>query len=84
MTPLSMASSARVRTVDLMKKGLRPNFPFVFFQQGVRTVDLMKKGLRPIVHGDTPPATSQNRRPDEEGIKTVRSAKCPTPQASEP
>ena len=35
-----------VRTVDLMKKGLRPMFftkSAIFF---VRTVDLMKKGLR--------------------------------------
>ena len=43
-----------VRTVDLMKKGLRrtgrPQAP----QTGVRTVDLMKKGLRRVARYGNP------------------------------
>ena len=35
-----------VRTVDLMKKGLRPLKAVYFAMKLVRTVDLMKKGLR--------------------------------------
>ena len=60
-----------VRTVDLMKKGLRPSFPDDNqFGKCVRTVDLMKKGLR-RGHGFSFHWIScQNRRPDEEGIKT--------------
>ena len=37
---------ACVRTVDLMKKGLRLAQLVVFGEKNVRTVDLMKKGLR--------------------------------------
>ena len=40
----------------------------------IPTADLMKKGLRPpVATVDSPPIDS-NRRPDEEGIKTRRSA----------
>ena len=35
-----------VRTVDLMKKGLRRWLAYVIDEDKVRTVDLMKKGLR--------------------------------------
>ena len=44
----------------------------IFFSRHlVRTVDLMKKGLR---HAPIPflRQLSQNRRPDEEGIKTLK------------
>ncbi len=62
------------RTVDLMKKGLRPisGKKEEGTESGERTVDLMKKGLRldmlepaidVLLHGT-------NRRPDEEGIET--------------
>ena len=62
--------AARVRTVDLMKKGLRLDNRTWSSVSPVRTVDLMKKGLR---RGYAPPPCGswrQNRRPDEEGIKT--------------
>ena len=49
----------------------------------VRTVDLMKKGLRQV---DTSPARNarQNRRPDEEGIKTPKTSVVPPRATSEP
>jgi len=37
-----------VRTVDLMKKGLRLSFWATGCSTHVRTVDLMKKGLRQL------------------------------------
>ena len=45
--PSSLLSLNSVRTVDLMKKGLRHIFSTSFTKAPVRTVDLMKKGLRP-------------------------------------
>ena len=59
-----------VRTVDLMKKGLRPLPEPSYSPYRVRTVDLMKKGLRLAVPFRVFIGFGQNRRPDEEGIKT--------------
>ena len=59
-----------VRTVDLMKKGLRLDVRLAKPGGEVRTVDLMKKGLRLHPMNTFLTSSGQNRRPDEEGIKT--------------
>ena len=69
--------AGEVRTVDLMKKGLRPARPLHIHGQRVRTVDLMKKGLRLCVAALARVVHGQNRRPDEEGIKTLAVPRCP-------
>ena len=53
-----------------MKKGLRPADDRVHRVFFVRTVDLMKKGLRLQFANAICVKFCQNRRPDEEGIKT--------------
>ena len=67
-----------------MKKGLRLLRRSIPSRTGVRTVDLMKKGLRPdpglCPDGDV----RQNRRPDEEGIKTRESVSLDHGTWSEP
>ena len=67
-----------------MKKGLRRFHSRLHGGLFVRTVDLMKKGLR-----QRPPCASnlnlgQNRRPDEEGIKTSPDFVSWPPRMSEP
>jgi len=54
-----------------MKKGLRQGRGGSEAAARVKTVDLMKKGLRPPIDQNNGGPPRQNRRPDEEGIKTV-------------
>ena len=66
-----MRARRSVRTADLMKKGSRRAHPgHAELRLEVRTADLMKKGSRPDTAMRAASRPSQNRRPDEEGIKT--------------
>ena len=68
-----------------MKKGLRRVRRVVASNdEGVRTVDLMKKGLRRLCLAVITAGGGQNRRPDEEGIKTVSPAAVAFVHGSEP
>ena len=59
------------RTEDLMKKGLRHRGGVGVREPGFdRTEDLMKKGLRRTRLTLSSSPAGQNRRPDEEGVKT--------------
>ena len=61
-----------IPTADLMKKGLRPGrLGERYRERGIPTADLMKKGLRPTTSTACSGDIYSNRRPDEEGIKTL-------------
>ena len=65
-----MPWSASVRTVDLMKKGLRLCRLKCVLRRCRQNRRPDEEGIKTLVYDEIVHVVGQNRRPDEEGIKT--------------